>query len=100
MGVARAGLEVVIYELERAPLDRFRAAIAASVGRAVTAGGARRPAACGHDPRLEHVVDPDRADRVVDARSRPRPRAALLLDNGMKLGAGHPMGPLTLCDFI
>jgi 3-hydroxybutyryl-CoA dehydrogenase len=22
------------------------------------------------------------------------------IDNGMKLGAGHPMGPLTLCDFI
>jgi 3-hydroxybutyryl-CoA dehydrogenase len=22
------------------------------------------------------------------------------IDQGMKLGAGHPMGPLTLCDFI
>jgi len=22
------------------------------------------------------------------------------IDNGMKLGCGHPMGPLTLCDFI
>jgi 3-hydroxybutyryl-CoA dehydrogenase len=22
------------------------------------------------------------------------------IDDGMKLGAGHPMGPLTLCDFI
>ncbi len=22
------------------------------------------------------------------------------IDNGMRLGAGHPMGPLTLCDFI
>ena len=22
------------------------------------------------------------------------------IDEGMKLGAGHPMGPLTLCDFI
>jgi 3-hydroxybutyryl-CoA dehydrogenase len=22
------------------------------------------------------------------------------IDSGMKLGAGHPMGPLTLCDFI
>jgi len=22
------------------------------------------------------------------------------IDKGMKLGAGHPMGPLTLCDFI
>jgi 3-hydroxybutyryl-CoA dehydrogenase len=22
------------------------------------------------------------------------------IDGGMKLGAGHPMGPLTLCDFI
>jgi 3-hydroxybutyryl-CoA dehydrogenase len=22
------------------------------------------------------------------------------IDTGMKLGAGHPMGPLTLCDFI
>ena len=22
------------------------------------------------------------------------------IDDGMKLGCGHPMGPLTLCDFI
>ena len=22
------------------------------------------------------------------------------IDEGMKLGCGHPMGPLTLCDFI
>lgn len=22
------------------------------------------------------------------------------IDEGMRLGAGHPMGPLTLCDFI
>ncbi len=22
------------------------------------------------------------------------------IDDGMRLGAGHPMGPLTLCDFI
>jgi 3-hydroxybutyryl-CoA dehydrogenase len=214
--VARAGLEVVVFEPERAPLDRSRAALAASVARAVSAGklGAaeRQPllarirhttrlddleaadlvveavyedptvkgrlfkaldelmapeailasntssipiaqlAAWTRDPTrvlglhffspvpvmklVEVVVGLDTAPEVVDraeafARSiaktpiRTKDRSGFIvnmllvpylmaavrmyedgfasredIDDGMKLGAGHPMGPLTLCDFI
>jgi 3-hydroxybutyryl-CoA dehydrogenase len=213
---ARAGLRVIVYEPERAQLERSQAAIAASVGRAVARGkldaqeaGALQDrieqttdlgalAACDivieaivEDPdikgdlfaRIDTVLPPDRIlasntssipiaqlaartrnpQRVLglhffspvpvmklveivvglDTDARVVERAAgfaaqigkrpihtkdrsgfivnMLLvpylmaavrmyedgfasrediDDGMKLGAGHPMGPLTLCDFI
>jgi 3-hydroxybutyryl-CoA dehydrogenase len=214
--VARSGLEVVIYEPEQAPLDSSRAAIAASVGRAVAAGklsAAERQsllarirhttalgdlaganlvveavyedpdvkgrlfkaldellpdgailasntssipiaqlAAWTRDPSrvvglhffspvpvmklVEVVIGLDTAPEVVDRAEafvraiaktpiRTKDRSGFIvnmllvpylmaavrmyedgfatredIDNGMKLGAGHPMGPLTLCDFI
>jgi 3-hydroxybutyryl-CoA dehydrogenase len=213
---ARAGLEVIAYEPEQAPLERSRAAIAASVGRAAAAGklstAARGPllerithstqlsdlaaadlvieavyedpdvkgrlfkaldellpesailasntssipiaqlAAWTRDPSrvlglhffspvpvmklVEVVVGLDTAPQTVDraeafVRSiaktpiRTKDRSGFIvnmllvpylmaavrmyeegfasredIDSGMKLGAGHPMGPLTLCDFI
>jgi len=68
--VARAGLEVIVYEPERAPLDRSRAAIAASVGRAVSAG---KLGAAERQPLLERIShttelsDLAHADLVVEA---------------------------------
>jgi 3-hydroxybutyryl-CoA dehydrogenase len=54
---ARAGLGVVVYEPDRAPLDRSRTSIADSVERAVTAGklsAAERPSLLG---RIRHTTD-------------------------------------------
>jgi 3-hydroxybutyryl-CoA dehydrogenase len=214
--VARSGLEVVVYEPGQAPLERSRAAITASLARAVLAGklsaAERRPllqrirhttelgdleaadlvieavyedpavkgklfqaldellapeailasntssipiaqlASWTQDPQrvlglhffspvpvmklVEVVVGLDTAPDVVDraeafVRSiaktpiRTKDRSGFIvnmllvpylmaavrmyedgfatredIDEGMKLGAGHPMGPLTLCDFI
>jgi 3-hydroxyacyl-CoA dehydrogenase len=70
MGIARAGLEVVIYEPERAPLDRSRAAIAASVGRAVTAGklgAAERNPLLGRISHTTELGDLADADLVIEA---------------------------------
>jgi 3-hydroxybutyryl-CoA dehydrogenase len=61
----------------------------------------------GKDP----VRAPDRAGFIVNALLIPYLTDAIRMleaglasaediDTGMKLGCGHPMGPLTLCDFI
>ena len=67
---ARAGLEVVVYEPERAPLERSRAAIAASVGRAVAAGklpGAARARLLGRIRHTTQLEDLEAGDLVVEA---------------------------------
>jgi 3-hydroxybutyryl-CoA dehydrogenase len=67
---ARAGFEVVVYEPERAPLERSRSAIATSVERAVAAG---KLGAAEHVPllgRIRHTArldDLEPADLVVEA---------------------------------
>ena len=47
-------------------------------------------------PRRRDTVDGSRPE----SPSRCTVSATPATDDGMKLGAGHPMGPLTLCDFI
>ena len=57
------------------------------------------------------IVTKDRSGFIVNMLLVPYLMAAVRMyedgfasrediDDGMKLGAGHPMGPLTLCDFI
>jgi len=68
--VARAGLDVVVYEPEEAPLERSRAAIAASVGRAVSAGklgDAERQPLLGRIRHTTKLEDFEPADLVVEA---------------------------------
>jgi 3-hydroxybutyryl-CoA dehydrogenase len=59
----------------------------------------------------EAIVTKDRSGFIVNFLLVPYLMAAVRMyeegfasrediDNGMRLGAGHPMGPLTLCDFI
>lgn len=59
----------------------------------------------------QSIVTKDRSGFIVNFLLIPYLMAAVRMfedgfasrediDNGMKLGAGHPMGPLTLCDFI
>ena len=68
--VARAGFGVVLYEPERAPLERSRAAIAASVERAVATGkldGAEQEALLGRIRHTTQLDDLEPADLVVEA---------------------------------
>jgi 3-hydroxybutyryl-CoA dehydrogenase len=61
--------------------------------------------------RKEVIQAPDRAGFIVNALLSPYTMAAIRMyegghatrediDKGMMLGTNHPMGPLTLCDFI
>jgi 3-hydroxybutyryl-CoA dehydrogenase len=74
---ARAGLDVLVYEPGAEVLDRSRSRIDASVGQVLV-------------PYLMAAV------RMYEEGFASRED----IDAGMKLGCGHPMGPLALCDFI
>jgi 3-hydroxyacyl-CoA dehydrogenase len=85
------------------------------VARAVSRGKLTEPAAhelVGRVAYTSELSDLDGVDAVVEAVTEdPRLKGKLRMyeegfasrediDEGMRLGCGHPMGPLTLCDFI
>jgi 3-hydroxybutyryl-CoA dehydrogenase len=83
------------------------------VVRAVGSSAAAVEAAVGFVRRLgkEPITAPDRSGFVVNrllmpylldaARAREAGLASTVdIDRGMQLGCGHPMGPLTLLDFV
>ena len=105
---ASAGIDVTVFEPEQAPLDRSRSRLQVSVERGVSRGKLSSEQAEGLPmPSFSQ----DRSGFIVNMLLVPYLMAAVRMyedgfasrediDQGMQLGCGHPMGPLTLCDFI
>jgi 3-hydroxyacyl-CoA dehydrogenase len=94
-----AGLRALVYESEAAPLERSRERVAASLDRAVSRGKLEPDAATDALQRATfttELVDLLGCDLVIEAVTEDE----WIKSDGMKLGCGHPMGPLALCDFI
>jgi 3-hydroxybutyryl-CoA dehydrogenase len=81
------------------------------VGLDTDAGAVDRAAAFAEQIGKRPIRTKDRSGFIVNMLLVPYLMAAVRMyedgfasrediDDGMKLGAGHPMGPLTLCDFI
>ena len=102
--------------LRRPALLQPRAAHEARRGRAHAAHRRRRPSRGGCEFAQQLGKTPVRAARqdaassstacscptcsTPSARSKRASAPSPDIDNGMKLGCGHPMGPLTLLDFV
>jgi 3-hydroxyacyl-CoA dehydrogenase len=82
---AVAGLEVVLRDVDAAGLDRARTRIETSLKRGVDGGKLDVAHAEIASLKLEVFAQIATAEDI---------------DTGMRLGAGHPMGPLALSDMI